>query len=604
MAREPSIPLFLWVATAALVHILWGGGSEQVVRVLEDASSLSQFANAVRTHVEQSNRNLEIELLDESSLMDDSSARDGTTNAVEQEPENPEQVPPEEDEKKPEENTKKPDQDTERTDDSKEKFDEDKQVPADDEANKREEKSQPPKAEKKEKDPPQEIVQVDPAKLLQQERRVAVKQHVDDPDQPDNPDAEYIADQANHTDKQERARVTAMDRDDPDPNPGMEHMSPSSDPGNAHVSDLAQSDDTPGDPDKAFSESPKDGQDERVANKQDDARKAVDPTRAVFGEAEAAAKGTRNGSPNSQVASRGQEARDARLEHEASDKLLESATGTDAVPFERERQAARAGQLAKRHQRAPQGNGGRLPSLRGSASLGLTPGGLNPNLTPLSALSAVGADQLLKERVADGERRRTKHRGSWRPMGLERWKSAIENYVAAVQPGNQTSLNTARVPFASYLNQIHQRLHSVFALGFLPSLDGRPAGDVLNRPDLKTNLEIVLSREDGRVIRMGVTRASGSTAFDVGALESVQKASPFGTPPRDIVSPDGNVYLHWEFHRDPIFACSTYFARPFILRNTPSPAPLPPPNEPAMPADGEQHGLKQDPDSADGTKDG
>ena len=36
------------------------------------------------------------------------------------------------------------------------------------------------------------------------------------------------------------------------------------------------------------------------------------------------------------------------------------------------------------------------------------------------------------------------------------------------------------------------------------------------------------------------------------------------------MSPDGNVYLHWEFHRDEVYACSTQGARPFIL-NTPGP---------------------------------
>jgi len=29
-------------------------------------------------------------------------------------------------------------------------------------------------------------------------------------------------------------------------------------------------------------------------------------------------------------------------------------------------------------------------------------------------------------------------------------------------------------------------------------------------------------------------------------------------------APDGNVYLHWEFHRDPYDACSTRNARPFL----------------------------------------
>lgn len=164
------------------------------------------------------------------------------------------------------------------------------------------------------------------------------------------------------------------------------------------------------------------------------------------------------------------------------------------------------------------------------------------------------------ERKLDGERRRSKHRGSWKSQGIERWRSAIENYVPSVQPGNQTALNTARVPFASYLNAIHNRLHPIFADSFLASLDSLPANHPMNRPDIKTHLEIVLSQDDGRVVRMGVTRTSGVTAFDIAALESVQRGSPYGAPPREIVSPDGNVYFHWEFYRNPYYACSTYFA--------------------------------------------
>ncbi len=47
-------------------------------------------------------------------------------------------------------------------------------------------------------------------------------------------------------------------------------------------------------------------------------------------------------------------------------------------------------------------------------------------------------------------------------------------------------------------------------------------------------------------------------------------------PPEAFVSPDGNVYLHWEFHRDPYDACTTRNARPFLLKEAPKlaqPAP-------------------------------
>ena len=43
-----------------------------------------------------------------------------------------------------------------------------------------------------------------------------------------------------------------------------------------------------------------------------------------------------------------------------------------------------------------------------------------------------------------------------------------------MKPGNQTALNTAAVPFASYLNGMHNRIHPIFADSFLGSLDGLP----------------------------------------------------------------------------------------------------------------------------------
>ena len=66
------------------------------------------------------------------------------------------------------------------------------------------------------------------------------------------------------------------------------------------------------------------------------------------------------------------------------------------------------------------------------------------------------------------------------------------------------------------------------------------------------------------------------TAFDIVALNSVSRASPFGKAPDAIVSPDGNVYLHWEFHRDPYDACSSRNARPFLLKAAPGATPVEP----------------------------
>jgi hypothetical protein len=163
----------------------------------------------------------------------------------------------------------------------------------------------------------------------------------------------------------------------------------------------------------------------------------------------------------------------------------------------------------------------------------------------------------------------------------------------------------AAVPFALYLNQIHSRIHPIFADVFLDSLDRLPAGHPLNDQNLVTALEIVVDKEEGRLVRRGVTHTSGVTAFDINAIAAVDRAAPFGTPPPEIVSPDGNVYLHWEFRRDQM-ACSTLYAHPYILKVQPKAAPPPgstplPPfrgPEDEAPEPGERHGLLTDPPAA------
>jgi hypothetical protein len=126
------------------------------------------------------------------------------------------------------------------------------------------------------------------------------------------------------------------------------------------------------------------------------------------------------------------------------------------------------------------------------------------------------------------------------------------------------------VPFATYLVAIHNRIHPIFADGYLESLDNLQKDDPLNDMRLSSTLEIVLDTETGKIVQVGVVSSSGLAAFDGAALISVERAAPFGKAPDGIASPDGNVYLHWEFHRDPDEACTTRHARPYRLASAPA----------------------------------
>lgn len=576
MRREASIPLFLWVATAALAHLLWGGGAEQGARLIDERLDVSRFAAGIRSHVRGSIAPpIEIAIEDESAP-EEAKPEEDKDESLEDDDEQDEAAAPEDvkdqDVAPPKVEPKKPDP---------------KDAPREPE---------PPKVEPKKLDPKEleKPAEEEPkvAKPLQPDQRIAVKQHAKD-DQKDNPAAKFIADKANHVAEETRARITSQDQNEEKPTPGSAPSGPKEDPGNAEETAVRQDDDVKGEKQAALG-----GSETEKAT-----RATAAPPVEQLGKAGAAAPGN----PGSQTATpptpneratqlQDQIAKAATKETPGSPEVVASDGGSFAM---NRPQAATPEQKARKaKKRLPPRRPRSLMEAMGLGAAGRTQGGVALNLTPNMAAEAIGSDELSRLKRADGERRRSQHRGSWRKPGLERYKSAIENYVAAVKPGNQTALNTAAVPFANYLNQIHARIHPIFADQFLSSLDSLPASHIMNDPNLITSLEIVVEREEGRVVRRGVTRTSGVTAFDISAIDSVERAGPFGAPPPEIVSPDGNVYLHWEFRRDAM-ACSTLFAHPFILNVPPKPAPLPggtplPPfrgPDDEKPREGERHGF-------------
>ena len=553
MGREQNTPIFAWIATAALIHILWGEGAERVVRLLESRQAVARLAERVRAHVSRTHAPVEVALLDESTLPQRPNERSEQTQ------------PP--DETDPETATRSEDKPPEpRPAEPKAQPPKKTQPPKKDAAKPPEPKPEPgEKKKEEEKEKPLELPEV------QMKRRVSVVQKVEDENQKDNPNARFLGKHANRVERETQARITSTDGSADNPTPGANHSGPTPTPGDAVVDDLAQSDENPGDPSKAPAESDVDGDNQHYEAKAGSPNPPKD-LRQLSPLTPSDSPGAGTGNP-ARAASSEQTAQSAQQAREQAPDTIAGRDGAFSIGAHQQAQNARPERAARPRQ---QGRQNLAPSPKSRfGGLSTTPGGLNPNLNPLSALQAVGEEQLRRERVADGERRRSKHRGSWRTAGLERWRSAIENYVASVQPGNQTRLNTAHAPFADYLNRVHNRLHPIFAHGFLPTLDDLPSDHPMNRPDTKTDVEIVLSRDEGKLVRIGVTRASGSTMFDVSALQSIEQAAPFGAAPAEIVSPDGNVYLHWEFHRDPVYACATYFARPYILRVAPKPAPAP-----------------------------
>lgn len=193
-----------------------------------------------------------------------------------------------------------------------------------------------------------------------------------------------------------------------------------------------------------------------------------------------------------------------------------------------------------------------------------TRGGEQLGLSYAEFESVFGEEELRTEREARVAERRSRGMGRARREEWDAFRAAIENYTPEVRPGNQTALNAAASPFATFLSDMHRRIHREFAERYIGSLGLDGAADQ-NDPTLRTTLEISVN-EDGSIHRVGIVRTSGNTLFDYGAFASVWRAQPFPRPPAVILSGDRRAWLRWHFDRGPRH-CGTWNAEPFMLAN-------------------------------------
>lgn len=403
----------------------------------------------------------------------------------------------------------------------------------------------------------------------QMDERRAVVQRSRDPDVEAPEDARFIADQANRVEEETQARVTNTleHHDEPEaaaPQPNRE----SEDLGNAEEFEAADLEDVEGDDRRRITP------DEREQNEQNPEERASEsPTPGPRGE--------RDGEPGSDsTRARGERVADAQggaagstggVEYE--EITVSDGFGTYTVRVPRDGNRGTGGGERGGERRAGTGRGstglgpgaGRAGSRRrGGASGSDAQGRPRLGLSWSQFESVYGEEELEAARLARLQERRSSSRGAQRRQRWERFRAAMENYVAEVRPGNQTALNAAASPFATFLNAMHQRIHREFAMRYLANLPrGSSQGE--NDPSLQTLLEISVN-PDGTINRVGVVATSGNILHDLGAYNAVMRAQPFPRPPDAILSSDGRAWLHWRFDRGPR-QCGTFNARPFILRN-------------------------------------
>lgn len=192
--------------------------------------------------------------------------------------------------------------------------------------------------------------------------------------------------------------------------------------------------------------------------------------------------------------------------------------------------------------------------------------GINTPLAFQDYERIVGREKVDEERQI-AARKMSAKKGRWERK-LEAVRSSLENFVPDVQVGNQTALKTRAHPFALYIARMHRRIHELWGFGFLEQLDDKPASHPLNKPDLWTNLEVSVN-PDGSVHKVTIAKTSGSTEFDVAAVDTVLSAAPYEQTPEAIRSVNGKVYLRWGFYRN-WRQCGTFNVEPYILTSVPN----------------------------------
>ena len=166
------------------------------------------------------------------------------------------------------------------------------------------------------------------------------------------------------------------------------------------------------------------------------------------------------------------------------------------------------------------------------------------------------------------QKERSSHFGRRAKQAADRIRSALENFIPEVRPGNQTALNTRAAPFAAFIARMHRSIHKLWGFGVLEDWDEMPSSSPFNDESLVTTLEIVLNR-DGTIAKVGLVRPSRYVAYDAAAIDVVYNAGPYPEPPREIRSGNGKIYIHWSFHRDGR-QCATSGVDYYILNNAPS----------------------------------
>lgn len=115
---------------------------------------------------------------------------------------------------------------------------------------------------------------------------------------------------------------------------------------------------------------------------------------------------------------------------------------------------------------------------------------------------------------------------------------APQNDRLREQVGERVDLNSARYPYAGYIERIKRQVN----FWHKQNLNNLPASVRIAKPRYTTSVDVVLD-SDGALEIIDVVAESGSAPIDDCLVRAFKMAGPFPNPPVGLIKKDGRVYL-------------------------------------------------------------
>lgn len=139
------------------------------------------------------------------------------------------------------------------------------------------------------------------------------------------------------------------------------------------------------------------------------------------------------------------------------------------------------------------------------------------------------------------------------PLGLKplvgddhHMAEAGSDYIAKMERGDSTELNTWQWQHAPFFNRIKSRISKTWSPhAQIARFD--PQGESLGQMDRVTVLAIQINPL-GQIVEVLVEQSSGVSYLDEEALRAVREAAPFINPPPQLFDEQGQFSFHFAFH--------------------------------------------------------